>query len=91
MQRAYQLILTIKIKIRIKNNSGDSYRVIIEKEGYETLQTRLQTETKGANVAAVVVGYALCWLILPAALLFNAFWVNGPVPDQYFVLKEAAK
>ncbi|GHV48800.1 hypothetical protein AGMMS49546_39540 [Spirochaetia bacterium] len=21
----------------------------------------------------------------------DAFWVNGPVPDQYFVLKEAAK
>ncbi|GHV09930.1 hypothetical protein FACS189485_22850 [Spirochaetia bacterium] len=76
--------------VKIKNNSGKTYSVVVEKEGYETLQTRLHTETKNANVAGLVVGYSLCWLIIPALLLLNGLWLDGPVEDQYFVLKEAA-
>jgi uncharacterized protein YcfL len=77
-------------QVKIKNSSGKGYQVIIEKEGYETFQGRLTTETKSANVVAVGIGYAFCWLILPMFLYINALWVEGPQPDQYFMLKEAA-
>jgi hypothetical protein len=76
---------------KIKNSTGKTYQVIIEKEGYETMRGVLQKETKSANAAAVVVGYALCWLVLPMLLWINGAWMEGPVPDQYFVLTESGK
>jgi hypothetical protein len=77
-------------QVKIKNSSGKGYRVIIEKEGYETFQGRLATETKTANAVAVGAGYIFSWLLLPALLLVNALWIEGPQPDQYFILNEAA-
>jgi uncharacterized protein YcfL len=77
-------------KVKIKNSSGRSYPIIIEKEGYETVRGVLATETKSANATAVVVGYVFSWLLLPAFLCINALWIEGPQPNQYFVLKEAA-
>jgi hypothetical protein len=76
-------------EIKIKNSVGKNYRVIIEKEGYETLQRTLQTETKTAAVTAVVVGYVFSWALLPMLLWINGLWMEGPVPDQYFVLTKA--
>jgi hypothetical protein len=78
-------------QVKIKNSSGSGYQVIIEKEGYETFRGRLATETKTANAVAVGVGYVFSWLLLPAFLCINALWIEGPQPDQYFVLNEAAK
>jgi hypothetical protein len=75
--------------VKVKNSSGQSYNVIIEKEGYKTLYRKLETETKTANATAVVIGYIFSWAILPALLCINALWMEGPVPDQYFVLEEA--
>jgi hypothetical protein len=77
--------------VKIKNSPSRNYRVVIEKEGYETLQRTLQKETKTAAATAVVVGYVLSWLILPMLLWINGIWIEGPVPDQYFVLTESGK
>jgi hypothetical protein len=77
-------------QVEIKNSSGRDYPVIIQKEGYETFRGKLATENKPAAVAAVGVGYALSWLVLPMLLFINALWIKGPQPDQYFILKEAA-
>jgi hypothetical protein len=74
--------------IKIKNNSGRSYQVIIEKEGYKTYQGTLRTEEKTGAMVAVVIGYSFCWLVLPALLLINVKYISGPMPDQYFVLEE---
>jgi hypothetical protein len=74
--------------ITVKNNAGRAYPIIIEKDGYETLQRTLTSETKMANAVATYIGYAFCWLILPLPLLINLQWVNGPVENQYFVLQE---
>jgi hypothetical protein len=77
-------------RVKIKNSSGRRYPVIIQKEGYETFQGALTTETKSAAATAVVVGYVFSWLGLPMLLWINALWIEGPQPDQYFVLQEAA-
>jgi hypothetical protein len=74
---------------KIKNSSGRSYPVIIQKEGYETFRGTLATETKPAAATAVVAGYILSPLILPLLLCINALWIDGPQPNQYFVLQEA--
>ncbi|MDR1277121.1 MAG: PEGA domain-containing protein [Treponema sp.] len=74
---------------KVKNSAGKKYQVIIEKEGYEPVQRNLQTETKTANQVAVVIGYAFGILILPAFLMLNALWMEGPVPDQYFILEKS--
>ncbi|WP_169313405.1 PEGA domain-containing protein [Treponema primitia] len=76
-------------KTKIKNSVDKKYRIVIEKEGYETLQRTLHTETKKANAAAVVVGYVFCWALIPMLLWINAAWLEGPVPDQYFILTES--
>ncbi|MDR0389448.1 MAG: PEGA domain-containing protein [Spirochaetaceae bacterium] len=73
--------------IEIKNKS-EGYRVIIEKEGYETYTGTLAKETKAGPMAAVIIGYAFCWALLPALLLLYIPYVDGPTSDQYFVLKE---
>jgi hypothetical protein len=78
-------------QVKIKNSSGRSYQVIIEKEGYETFRGNLATETKTANAVAVGAGYVFSWLLLPMFLYINALWIEGPQPDQYFILKEAAQ
>jgi hypothetical protein len=75
-------------KIKVKNNSGNSYPIIIQKEGYETLQRTLQSETKWGSAVGAYMGYAFCWLLLPLPLLLNAKWINGPVKDHYFILEE---
>ncbi|MDR1099287.1 MAG: PEGA domain-containing protein [Treponema sp.] len=77
-------------QVTIKNSSGRSYPVVIQKEGYEVFRGVLATETKPAAAAAVGVGYIFWWLLLPMLLYVNALWMEGPLPDQYFVLKEAA-
>jgi uncharacterized protein YcfL len=77
-------------QVEIKNSSGRSYPVIIQKEGYETFRGTLATETKPAAATAVGIGYIFWWLLLPMFLYINALWIEGPQPDQYFVLKEAA-
>jgi hypothetical protein len=77
-------------QVKMKNSSGRTYLVIIEKEGYETYRGVLSTETKTANTTAVVVGYVLSFLILPMLLWVNGLWISGPQEDQYFVLKEDA-
>jgi hypothetical protein len=71
--------------LKVKN-STNSNRIIIQKEGYATVQRTLAKETKTANAVAVGVGYFLCWLVVPMLLWINAAWIEGPVPDQYFVL-----
>jgi hypothetical protein len=76
-------------RVPIKNSSGRTYPVIIEKEGYEIYRGSLATETKAANATAVVVGYIFFPLILPLLLCINALWIDGPQSDQYFVLQEA--
>jgi hypothetical protein len=78
-------------RVKIKNSSGSGYQVIIEKEGYETFRGRLATETKTANAVAVGVGYVFSWLLLPLFLCINALWIEGPQPEQYFVLNEVAQ
>ncbi|MDR2159165.1 MAG: PEGA domain-containing protein [Treponema sp.] len=75
--------------VKIKNSSGKSYSIIIEKEGYETLHRSLQKETKTGNATAVVIGYVFSWAILPMLLWINGLWTEGPVPDQYFVLEKS--
>jgi hypothetical protein len=77
-------------QVKVKNNASRSYQVVIEKEGYKTYTGYLQKEDKPAAIAAVVIGYCLIWTILPAALLLLYIpAMQGPVPDQYFVLEEA--
>ncbi|MDR0449984.1 MAG: PEGA domain-containing protein [Treponema sp.] len=78
-------------KVKIKNSSGKSYRIIIEKEGYETFRGALATEIKSANAVAIGVGYVFSWLLLPMFLWINALWIEGPQPNQYFILEEAAQ
>jgi hypothetical protein len=75
--------------VKVRNSSGKTYNVVIEKEGYETLRRNLQKETKTANATAVVIGYVLSWAILPMLLWINGIWIEGPAPDQYFVLEKA--
>lgn len=75
--------------VKIKNTSGRYNQVIIEKEGYKTYQGTLQKEDKMGAIAAVVIGYSFCWLLLPALLLINTKYVSGPVSDQYFILEES--
>lgn len=77
-------------ELPVKNSSGRRYQVIIQKEGYETYQGALNTETKTANATAAGIGYIFGILILPLFLCINALWVEGPQPDQYFILKEEA-
>jgi len=74
---------------KIKNSSGRQYQVIIEKEGYKTYQGTLQKENNMGAIAAVVIGYSLIWLLLPALLLINAQYVEKPVSDQYFILEKS--
>lgn len=76
-------------QVTIKNSPGRTYPVIIEKEGYETYRGVLATETKTANATAVVVGYVLSPLLLPLLLCINGLWIEGPQPNQYFVLQKA--
>jgi predicted S18 family serine protease len=76
-------------KVKVKNGTGKSYGVVIEKEGYETLQRNLKVETKTANATAVIVGYVLSFAVLPLLLCINGLWIDGPAPDQYFVLEKA--
>ena len=75
--------------VKIENNTGKPYQVIIEKEGYRTYHGRLQKEDKADAMGAVIVGYSLCFLILPLFLLLYAPYISGPVPDQYFSLEAA--
>jgi len=76
--------------VEIKNSSGArNYPVIIEKEGYKIYHGNLEQEDKMGAIVAVIIGYSFCWLLLPALLLFNAQYVRGPVPDQYFYLEAA--
>jgi hypothetical protein len=77
-------------QVKIKNSSGKTYPVVIQKEGYETFRGVLTTETKTANATAVVIGYVLSPLILPMLLWINGLWIDGPQENQYFVLKEEA-
>jgi hypothetical protein len=74
--------------LKVKNNTGSLYPIIIQKEGYETLQRNLQAETKWGSAVGAYMGYALCWLILPLPLLINAKYINGPVENHYFILEE---
>lgn len=74
--------------VKIKNTSGRSQTVVIEKEGYKPYIGLLQKENKNGATVAVIIGYSFCWLLLPALLLLNAQYVSGPVPDQYFVLEK---
>ena len=74
--------------VKIKNTSGKSNIVIIEKEGYKTYQGTLYKEDKAGAITAVVIGYSLSWLVLPLLLLINLKYVAGPVPNQYFVLEK---
>jgi hypothetical protein len=74
--------------VKVKNSSGKTYNVVIEKEGYETLQRSLQKETKTANATAVIIGYVFSWALLPMLLWINGAWIDGPAPDHYFVLTE---
>jgi hypothetical protein len=76
-------------RAKIKNSYNGKYNVTIEKEGYETLQRSLKIESKAGPTTALVIGYSLSWLILPALLCINAFWITGPEPNQYFVLTES--
>jgi len=75
--------------VKIKNNSGGSYQIIIEKEGYKTFRGILRKEDKTGAMAAVIAGYALSFLILPLLLLLYIPYTSGPVPDQYFSLEAA--
>jgi hypothetical protein len=75
--------------VEIKNNQGAPYQVIIEKEGYKTYRGNLQNELKYGAIVATYIGYTFCWLILPALLLINAQYMQGPAPDQYFYLEAA--
>ena len=75
--------------VPIKNKTGSAYQVIIEKEGYKPFRSILQKEDKAGASVAVYIGYAFCWLLLPALLLINMQYMEGPVPDQYFVLEAA--
>jgi hypothetical protein len=75
--------------VKVKNYASRSYQVIIEKEGYKPYTGYLQKEDKPAAIAAVVIGYCFIWAILPAFLLLYIPAMQGPVPDQYFVLEEA--
>jgi hypothetical protein len=75
-------------EVPIKNSSGKRYPVIIQKEGYETFQGALTTETKPAAATAVGIGYIFGILILPLLLCINGLWMEGPQPDQYFILEK---
>ena len=75
--------------VKIKNKASRSYQVIIEKEGYKTYTGYLNKEDKPAAMVAVAIGYIFIWAILPALLLLYIPAIQGPVPDQYFVLEEA--
>jgi hypothetical protein len=75
--------------VKIRNTSGRSHQIIIEKEGYETYLGVLRKEDKTGAIAAVIIGYSFSWLLLPALLLINLKYISGPVPDQYFILVES--
>jgi hypothetical protein len=75
--------------VKVKNKASRSYQVIIEKEGYKTYTGYLNKEDKPAAMVAVTIGYIFIWAILPALLLLYIPAIQGPVPDQYFVLEEA--
>jgi len=69
----------------LKNKMG-SYQIVIQKEGYKVYNGTLHKEQKIGPTAAVVTGYIFCWLLLPALLFLYIPYMEGPVPDQYFVL-----
>ena len=73
--------------LALKNKTG-RYQIIIEKEGYKVYQGYLRKETKAGPLVAVVTGYSLIWLLLPALLLLYIPYVEGPEPNQYFVLEK---
>ena len=75
--------------VKIKNQTGKTYQVIIEKEGYETYQGYLAKESKPGATTAVIVGYVFSWLLLPMLLWIYGAYLDGPVENQYFILKEA--
>jgi len=73
--------------IKVKNQLGKSYRVTIEKEGYNTYQGNLQKELKPGAITAAVFGYLFCWLLLPAPLMIYTLYAEGPTQNHYFILE----
>ncbi|QQO09167.1 PEGA domain-containing protein [Breznakiella homolactica] len=61
---------------KISNRLGRVYSVVLQKEGHQTLHTKLKTETKAASVVGAVL------------LLVPVIWVEGPQENQYFLLPE---
>ena len=74
--------------IKMRNSNGIRYQIIIEKEGYKTYRGYLEKENNGPALVAVIIGYSLSFLLVPALLLINAQYLERPVQDQYFVLEE---
>ena len=74
---------------KIRNTSGRSIQVVIQKEGYKTYRGILQTENNTPAQVAVILGYIFCGLLLPALLLINTQYTQRPVANQYFILEEA--
>jgi len=80
------------ISTKIKNNTGNNYPIIIEKEGYKTYRGNLYREDKMGAIVATTIGYIFAFpFILPLLLCINGLYINGPVADQYFILEAEAK
>lgn len=60
---------------KVKNRIGKEYPVLLTKEGYKPIHSRLKTEIKTASV----VGAAL--------ILIPIIWVEGPQRLQYFTME----
>ena len=74
----YELIGTTPLEHRISNGVWENPDVLIRKEGYEDINTRLDKELKAVNLVFGI----LLWF--PSLL-----WVYGPENTQSYTLVEA--
>ena len=60
---------------KIKNRIGKEYPVLLTKEGYKPVHSRLKTETKTASIVGAIL------------VLIPIIWVEGPQKLQYFTME----
>jgi hypothetical protein len=71
-----QTIGTTPVEKSLSDGIWENYDIVIEKDGYRTLRTRLNKEFK----VGTFIGGLIIWPLL--------LWVYGPEPIQFFELEK---
>jgi PEGA domain len=71
-----QSIGTTPVEKSLSDGIWENYNIVIEKDGYRTLRTRLNKEFK----VGTFIGGLFLWPLL--------LWVYGPEPIQFFELEK---